>query len=285
MRHLTITNNVFTYQLWNGVKILLTNTFVILIAYFVLSTTLNATQRILYEVVFSLLITVPFYIYFYFVHFEYKFDFKIMRRVFELSLPMTIGGIIAIAYNISDKYFIRKFIDYDALGMYNLTLFLIMPIGLLFTSFFDSYWVPKFFNDNKNQINIEETNKVTQILSIAFLIMLPIFLFLIFFYLKITNNPIQLNAIIGLFIFLYLSKSIDIITQFYNNFFILAEKTYQTVIINFILSVILIILNWILIQRFGIIGGAIVLFLCSIIKFIIFFIKAHKIANANLRLL
>ena len=284
MRHLTLTNNVFTYQLWNGVKILLTNTFIILIAYFVLSTTLNATQRIFYEVIFSLLITVPFYIYFYTVHFEYKFDFKIMRRVFELSLPMTIGGIIAIAYNISDKYFIRKFIDYDALGMYNLTLFLIMPIGLLFTSFFDSYWVPKFFNDNKNQVNIEETNKVTQILSIVFLIMLPVFLSLIFFYLKITNNPIQLSAIIGLFIFLYLSKSLDVITQFYNNFFIVAEKTYQTTLINFILSIVLIILNWILIQKFGIIGGAIVLLLCSIIKFIIFYIKAHKIANANLKL-
>jgi O-antigen/teichoic acid export membrane protein len=284
MRHLTLTNNVFTYQLWNGVKIFLLNTFVIVIAYFIFNATLSATQRILYEVIFSLLITLPFYAYFYLVHFEYKFDFKIMRRVFELSLPMMIGGIIAIAYNISDKYFIRKFIDYDALGMYNLTLFLIMPIGLLFTSFFDSYWVPKFFNDNKNQINIQDTNKVIQILSIIFLIMLPVFLFLIFFYLKITNNPIQLNAIIGLFIFLYLSKSIDIITQFYNNFFIVAEKTYQTVLINFILSVVLIIFNWILIQRFGIIGGAIVLLSCSVIKFIIFFIKAHKIANANLKL-
>ena len=103
-------------------------------------------------------------------------------------------------------------------------------------------------------------------------------------YLKITNNPIQLDAIVGLFIFLYLSKSIDIITQFYNNFFIVAEKTYQTVLINFILSVVLIILNWILIQRFGIIGGAVVLLVCSLLKFIIFFIKAHKIANANLRL-
>ncbi len=284
MRHLTLTNNVFTYQLWNGVKIFLLNTFVIIIAYFVFKATLSATQRIFYEVIFSLLITVPFYAYFYLIHFEYKFDFKIMSRVFELSLPMMIGGIIAIAYNISDKYFIREFIDYDALGMYNLTLFLIMPIGLLFTSFFDSYWVPKFFNDNKNQINIEETNKVTQILSIVFLIMLPVFLLFIFFYLKITNNPIQLDAIIGLFIFFYLSKSIDIITQFYNNFFIVAEKTYQTTLINFILSVVLIILNWILIQRFGIIGGAIVLLLCSVIKFIVFFIKAHKIANTNLKL-
>lgn len=284
MRHLTLTNNVFTYQLWNGVKIFLLNTIVIVIAYFVLNTTLNATQRIFYEVVFSLLITVPFYAYFYLNHFEYRLDFKIMRRVFELSLPMMIGGIIAIAYNISDKYFIRKFIDYDALGMYNLTLFLIMPIGLLFTSFFDSYWVPKFFNDNKNQISIEETNKVTQILSIVFLIMLPIFLFFIFFYLKITNNPIQLNAIIGLFIFLYLSKSVDIITQFYNNFFIIAEKTYQTTLLNFILSVVLIVLNWILIQRFGIIGGAVVLLLCSIIKFIVFFIKAHRIADSDLKL-
>lgn len=284
MRHLTLTNNVLTFQVWNGVKIFLLNTFVIIIAYFFLNTSLNTAQRISYELVFSLLITAPFYAYFYFNHFDYKFDFKIMRRVFELSLPMTIGGIIAIAYNLSDKYFIRKFIDYDALGIYNLTLFLIMPIGLLFTSFFDSYWVPKFFYDNKNQISIGETNKVAGILSIVLLTMLPVFLFFILFYLKVTNNPIQLNAIIGLFIFLYLSKAVDIITQFYNNFFIIAEKTYQIILINFILSIALVVLNWILIQRFGIIGGAIVLLLCSIIKFIVFFIKAHKFADSDLKL-
>lgn len=278
MRHLTLSSQVLTYQIWNTFKIFLINFLVILTAYFILSSTMNAVQRICYEAFFSFIITLPLYIYFYSIHFEYKLDFKIMSRVFQLGTPMMIGGIIAIAYNISDKYFIQKFIDYSAMATYNLTLFLIMPIGLLFTSFFDSYWVPKFFNENKEQIKIDKTNKVTLLLSFIFILMLPVFLFLIYFYLKFTNNPVQLHSIFWLFIIIYLSKSLDIFTQFYNNFFILAEKTYQATLLNFIISLLVIMFNWVLIQRVGIIGAAIVLMLSSLAKFVLFFVNAHKIA-------
>ncbi|WP_435352569.1 lipopolysaccharide biosynthesis protein [Emticicia sp. SJ17W-69] len=282
MKHLTLTNKVLTYQIWNTIKIFFVNAFVILIAYFLFNSTINAAQRIFYEALFSLIIILPLYIYFYSNHFEFKLDFKIMSRVFELGTPMMIGGIIAIAYNISDKYFIQKFIDYSALATYNLTLFLIMPIGLLFTSFFDSYWVPKFFNDNKKQINIDETNKVTLNLSFVLLLMLPVFLILIYFYLKLTNNPVQLHSIVWIFVIIYLSKSFDIFTQFYNNFFIVTEKTYQATLLNFIISVFIIVFNWVLIPKIGIIGAAIVLMLSSLVKFMLFFINAHKIAAKGL---
>lgn len=278
MKHLTLTNKVLTYQIWNTIKIFFVNAFVILTAYFLFNSTINAAQRIFYEAIFSLIVIIPLYIYFYSNHFEFKLDFKIMSRVFELGTPMMIGGIIAIAYNISDKYFIQKFIDYSALATYNLTLFLIMPIGLLFTSFFDSYWVPKFFNDNKEQIRIDETNKVTFTLFIVLLLMLPVFLFFIYFYLKLTHNPIQLHSIVWIFIIIYVSRSFDIFTQFYNNFFIVTEKTYKATLLNFIISVFIVVFNLILIPKIGIIGAAIVLMLSSLVKFMLFFVNAHKIA-------
>lgn len=279
MRHLTLNNHILTYQLWNTIRILSINIFIIIITYFMFSSTVTAAQRIYYELVVSLVVIVPFYVYFYHNSFVYKFNYAIMRRVFELGLPMMIGGIIAVAYNISDKYFIRKFIDYDALAVYNLTLFLIMPIGLLFTSFFDSYWVPRFFSKNNIQINIEETNRVTLVLCVILILTLPVFLLFIFYYLKFTHNPIQFNSIIWIFIILYFSRSFDILTQFYNNFFIIAEKTYQSTLLNLTISLLIVLFNWILIQRIGIMGAAVVLIFTSFIKFILFFINAKRISS------
>ncbi len=282
MRHLTLSNKVFIFQRWNTIRILILNTFPLLIAYFTLNSVLKAEQRIFYETVLSLFIIIPFYYYYYANCFEYKIDLKIIRRVFKICLPMFLGSIISISYNLADKYFINKFIDSNALGIYNLTMFLIMPIGLLFTSFFDSYWVPVFFNDNKNEIKVEKTNKVVFLLAIVLLIALPVFFILIFSYLSITNSNIPLKSIIVIFLFLYASKSLDILSQFYNNFFILIEKTYQTVVINFILTILNFILNWILIQRIGIIGAGIALLFCSGVRFFLFYVKSHKIAETKL---
>ncbi len=284
MRHLTLSNKVFIFQRWNAIRILILNTFPLLIAYFALNSILKAEQRIFYETVLSLFIIIPFYYYYYVTYFEYKIDLKIIRRVFKICFPIFLGSIISISYNLADKYFINKFIDSNALGIYNLTMFLIMPIGLLFTSFFDSYWVPLFFNDNKSEIKVEKTNKVVFLLAIVLLIALPVFFILIFLYLSITNSNVPLKSIIVLFLFLYVSKSLDILAQFYNNFFILIEKTYQTVVINFILTILNFILNWILIQRIGIIGGGIALLFCSGVKFFLFFIKSHRIAGTKLQL-
>jgi O-antigen/teichoic acid export membrane protein len=74
------------------------------------------------------------------------------------------------------------------------------------------------------------------------------------------------------------SRSFDIFTQFYNNFFIVTEKTYKATLLNFIISVFIVVFNLILIPKIGIIGAAIVLMLSSLVKFMLFFVNAHKIA-------
>lgn len=280
-RHLTLTQKVLTFQIWNAFRLLLTNLAVVIAAFYLLSSTLSAYQRTVYEVVAGLLLLSPLYLLFYQKQFVYKFDLKIMRRVFELATPMMLGAVIAIAYNISDKYFIQKYIDYEALAVYNLTLFLVMPIGLLFTSFFDSYWVPKFFAENRHTLQIDKTNRATSIFALILAAALPVFLFFIAIYLKIINSTIQINTIALLFSILYISRSLDIISHFYNNFFIVTEKTYQLMTINIGFSLLAFTLNFLCIKTFGLIGAACILLLVSSLRLFIFFRKANALVAVH----
>jgi O-antigen/teichoic acid export membrane protein len=80
-----------------------------------------------------------------------------------------------------------------------------------------------------------------------------------------------------LFILLYLARALEILSQFYINFFIVAEKTYQLTAINLLLNLLLLGFNFIIIQRLGIIGAAIAILMVAMIRLSILYIRAKRL--------
>ena len=205
-----------------------------------------------------------------------------MKKVFKISFPILIGAIIGIVYNLSDKYFVNSLINTVELAKYNYALLMIIPLGLTFTPFFDAYWVPKFFSENKDSVDVNGTKRISIIFSVMLLGFMPIFIGCVFLYTQLTQNKIDFYDIAPVLVIVYLSKTFDMITQFYNNFFILAENTKISVSVNIFLGFLFLGLSYILINYYGIIGAAIALLITSFLKFILYYSLGLKIANSKL---
>ena len=111
---------------------------------------------------------------------------------------------------------------------------------------------------------------------------MPIFIGCVFLYTQLTQNKIDFYDIAPVLVIVYLSKTFDMITQFYNNFFILAENTKISVSVNIFLGFLFLGLSYILINYYGIIGAAIALLITSFLKFILYYSLGLKIANSKL---
>lgn len=281
IRHYSLTKKFYKFQIWNLFRLLFTNLILLIIFYFIFRSNLNAETRLIYEVILNLLFLIPLY-YFYQKEFIYKFDVALMKKVFKISFPILIGAIIGIVYNLSDKYFVNSLINTVELAKYNYALLMIIPLGLTFTPFFDAYWVPKFFSENKDSVDVNGTKRISIIFSVMLLGFMPIFIGCVFLYTQLTQNKIDFYDIAPVLVIVYLSKTFDMITQFYNNFFILAENTKISVSVNIFLGFLFLGLSYILINYYGIIGAAIALLITSFLKFILYYSLGLKIANSKL---
>ncbi len=269
-----IDDNALVYQKYNLIRTIVGNAVVIGLLLFVANGN-KAYFRLYIEPIVFLLSFIPLIIILI-KRMKFTINWDAVTHGFKIGLPMVGTLIVGVIYNISDKYFLQKTSGYNILAVYNLALFLTLPISLIFSSF-QTVWFPQFLQVKSIQERFDKSNKFSLMLINAYL---AIFFFLwvgliIFIYAGLF--PKTYLPIISLFPIIFIAKVAESLTQIYNNFIVAWGKTLFNLLVSIFFGFTTLFLNYFIIPDFGIQGAVAILLIMSIIRIITFFlfVKSH----------
>jgi len=253
---------VFWYRFINEAKIVAVTNFTAFFIAFIFKVIALAVFKNLYlyliavsaEVFLSMLIMSVYY----FKHNRDKFGFswKIFKKMISISYPFIISGILSAIYWQTDKLMIKSFMDNAAVANYSVAMTMAGTISIASTAIIEGFR-PDIMNFKQTNENLYK-KRFRQLYGLVFWICVVYcifvtifakFLVLLIFGVKYLDAVPALYVVVWYVMFSYFS--------YINNLYMVAENKIKWIqIITFIGSVINIILNFILIPKFGIVGAA-----------------------------
>ena len=215
---------------------------------------------------------------------EYKFhiDNKVMKMVAVFSLPLVASGLLSSAVDVSDRFILNIFTNKSEVGIYSLSYKIAMVMNVFVLSF-RTAWIPHaikvYKKDNYSKIFGETFKKL---LLGSFLILLVVVLFSpSLFEIRLFNkNLFNISYQSGIIILPYvlLGYMFNGIASFYSLYPFISSKSIFFLISDGLAFAINILLNWILIPKFGMVGAAAATTLAFVISaFYLFEISKKKI--------
>lgn len=240
---------------------------------FVLISNNKACAKIYGESIPNILITFILIIYIYirgktFIKKEY------ITYCFSLTLPLLFHGLGGVIFSQSDRIMLQKMIGVEELGVYTVTYLLCNILNVIYGAL-NITWVPFYYDykkQNNNEIILRRSfnylNLFT-IITLGFLCLSPeVFKFLAPKAYWSGIKTIPLLALSFFFNFLYL---FPVNFEFYN------EKVKLIPIATIMAAAVNIMINFILIPIYGIIGAALGTLISNIFNFIFHYFIAKKI--------
>ncbi len=188
---------------------------------------------------------------------KFNINFKDLKKILQYSLPLVPHLIAAIIANFSGRFFINYFDGLEETAIFNIGFLLGSIMQIIVTSINNS-WVPFF---TKKALENKEEDKLvfSKLITYYTLVILLIGMVLIFF---------SKEAILVLGTKAYLKGAsiipIIVISYIFNGFYFMAASGIMLVkkavkylpLITISATLINILLNWILVPKFGIVGSA-----------------------------
>ena len=263
-----IDDNAIIYQKYNLIRTLGGNLVVIVLLLFV-SKGDKAYFRLYLEPILFLVSFIPLIIIFI-KRMTFKIDWKIVKHSLEIGLPMMGTLIVAVVYNLSDKYYLQKSSGFETLAVYNLAIFLTLPVSLIFMSF-NTVWLPKFFQEKSSNINLIKSNKYFIRLTIFYLALMIFTQTLLVVGLKTNMLSNSYKNIVYIFPFIFISRVFDVLLQLYNNFIISWGKTVFNLTASLFFGISTLSLNYTIIPIWGLSGAILILLVTSLTRLLIFY--------------
>lgn len=228
-------------------------------------------------VLFSRLITLPVFILISLRTSHLKFKYSIFRNALSFSVPIIPAIMTAWVLNLSDRVFIERYFTLADVGIYSLGYKIAGLVGL-FTGSFGLAYGPVFFklaNSDNQEIARTSLSKYNHI----YLIMVIFVCFMISFFSKegtfllLDEKYRDAYLFIPLISFSYLfSQAEDIPGKFFKQ----SKKMKENMYIAISVAVMNIILNFLLIPRFGAFGAAYATIISMAIGFFMSYLFAKK---------
>ena len=223
----------------------------------------------------SILLTAGLLIYYRkrnFTIFSWRWNLKISKDLLSESWPLILSGISFVIYNSVDKIMLRNILSDQAVGIYSAASRLVvvwqfLP-GLIVTSFLPS--LIKAYNTNS-----ETFMKRLKYLS-SFLLWFSIVLAIIYsvlseFIMDITFGEKYTEAS-QLMVYLIWSNVLIFFNSVWNRWMLIKNNTKITLSFALTTSILNIILNYFLINIFGVIGASLALLSSLLLSYFIFYI-------------
>lgn len=274
----SVAQKILIFQKYNLLRIILMNGIIIGLLHFY--TTETYVTRIGFEATLSFIVFAPLVIK-YVKKFSFKLNTKILRHALSIGLPIMATSVATLFYTMSDKYFLQKYIGIDLLAVYNLAFYLTLPLGLILSTF-NLLWVPIFFKEKNIQVNSEKTSKVLKIMLLSLVVIALLIWLLAFLVVSMGYISNSYSFVIILFPLIAISSILDCISQLYNNFVVLFEKTAFTLILTLVLSVLVYALNHYLVPLYGVYSTVGILIFLSAIRFSALFLFAKINIQKNI---
>lgn len=270
-----IDDNIFLYQKYNLIKTIGGNIIVILLLLFIAKGN-KAFFRLYLEPILFLISFIPLIIV-WFKKMTLRIDFEVIRNSLSIGLPMVGTLIVGVVYNLSDKYYLQKVSGFQTLAVYNLAIFLTLPISLVFMSF-NTVWLPQFFQEKSAPQNLQKTNRFFLILVVFYFFLMLLILVTLFISLKVNMLNHSYSNILYIYPFIFVSKVSDTLLQLYNNFIVSWGKTMFNFVASLFFGILTFSLNYKLIPIMGINGAILILLFISFVRLLTFylFVKHHS---------
>lgn len=218
---------------------------------------------------FANIIFFPLYIFILYKIINLTFDFSILKESLSFSIPMIPGMLSAWILNLSDRIFIERFFALSDVGIYSLGYTIAGGIAILTSGFLMAY-EPMFYKlaNSKNQI---DAKAMLTKYNTAYLIIVIFIVFLVAFFSKefvlLLMDPKFADAytiipIIAL-AFLFLQG-----TGPFNFMIYQSKKTKQAMYIGVSCAILNVMLNFLLVPKYGAYGAAYATLLSFIYLFI-----------------
>jgi len=218
------------------------------------------------------IVIMPWTIFFAIKHFKLNFNFKMFKNAFAYSWPGIPTLLSAWVLNLSDRVFIARYFTLSDVGIYSLG-YKIAGLGLLLFTAMNMAYKPLFFKlaNSANQISarkqIEKYNSLFIYVVIAITFALVFFSkeIVYFFFDKRYESSYHIVVLISI------SYMFVNINSIFGGFLQQSKKVKQGMIIDIGTAILNIILNLLLIPRFGFYGAA----YATIISFFSAFVIAY----------
>lgn len=205
-----------------------------------------------------------------------KMDILYRKKALSFSLPLifhTLGGHLI---GFSDRFFILFMLGLNNVGIYSVGYQIGMVIALLQNSF-NQAWVPFFFQKLKE--NSQKTNK--KIVKITYIYFLLILLLVVFFniitpfiYKFFIGN--EFKESIGVVFWVLLGYAFNGMYKMVANYLFYLKKTKAIAICTISFAILNMVLNYILIKSYGLIGAAQATAITFLGLFIVVFIITYN---------
>jgi O-antigen/teichoic acid export membrane protein len=207
---------------------------------------------------------------------DLEFDKARLKNIFKVSIPMVphvLGGAIL---TLSDRLFIERMLDMDAVGIYSVGYSFGMVV-LLFTNSFIKSWSPWFYK----QLSAPSEEKKIKIVRYSYLYIAGVLgfafilgIFGVFILPYFVNN--RYEGASEFIIWVALGYAMFGIYQIFFPYLIVLNKTSFLAFSTTITTVINLILNYFLISWYGAIGAAYATFLSYLIMCVLVFSFTQK---------
>lgn len=183
-------------------------------------------------------------------------DFKILREIFQISLPMTIHGVGVIVINLSDRIFITQLVSTAELGIYSVGYQFGM-LTLVVVTALNSVWKPHFFEII--QVNTA-TNRIKIVRKTYFLISIIVILAVLIAYISYLLIPVmttpEYHNSYKYVIWVSLAYAFNGFYSIFHGYGIHAGKTGYMAVVTTISALLNLVLNFYLVKVNGALGAA-----------------------------
>ncbi len=207
----------------------------------------------------------------------------ILTRSLKIGIPVMLSALLNMFYNLSDRFFLEKYHNFEALAVYNLGLAFSSIIPIIMTSF-QAIYAPIFFKEKDARLNLRRVNRVAILAIIAFLLISAGII--VMTKIMILNGIIRkgYNQVTLLLPILLIASITMALSQLYQNFMVYFEVTHIMLVFFMFTNIICVIFSMLLIPRFGIYGAASAVAISgsfSLIMHYIFVVKRDQRSDAH----
>ena len=271
--YLQVKENAKTFVLLGIIQFLITNCGIL---FFVVYLGMKAEGYLMGALISSTLM-LPYFLWYTFKIIVIKFDTKMFYSILKFSLPILPAVISAQVIDLSDRIFIEKFLSTEELGIYSLA-YSLAALVLVFTSSFKKAYDPYFYKiaNTKDEVNAKYMLKKTN--TIYYLVTI----FLCF------SIALVSREIIGLFFndlyyssyrvvpIICLAYAIHKISGLINLSFYQNKNTVLMMNIAITSAILNLLLNFVLIPKYGYFGAAYATLFTYLFMFIIKYIYSRN---------
>ncbi|MGG4036981.1 oligosaccharide flippase family protein [Heyndrickxia ginsengihumi] len=205
-------------------------------------------------------------------YFRYKFDGSVIIKMFLFGLPLIFSASLNSLLNSLDRIFLRSFSNFTEVGIFTAAQKVSAALTIIQSSF-TSFWVPTAYRWNSENKDIKYFEIVSEVLL---LIMSILFTFILIFKDIITyllsSNYTSSALIIGL---LCLQPIMYTISETTTLGIVFSRRSYLNIFVSVISVIPNIVLNIILVPKYGANGAAI----ATAVSYIFFFLSRSFFSN------